>query len=807
MRGQSLPYFGLVVNRVNRPARLTSVRILLTYRKFCIGSVLNKKWIFWIFVLALALRLGLFIYLLSSFGETEGLFWIDSRQYTDLAKNLLQGHGFTLNTEPPFAPDFLRTPGYPAFVAIFYSLFGNLWSAALAQVFLNAGTVVLAMWLASRLTNQKKAVYLAGILTAIEPHLILYTISLSTEGLFIPVLFLFAVFMVRYFERLRTTDIAMAGGCFVVCAITRPVFAYFIPFFLVFILFQVWKNRALWKRILLHAGMVSLMAVMTLGPWIYRNYRASGVATLSTIGWVNVYTRLALGTQAAGEGRPWGDVYEASLRDLQAEGVIKNQAEVELYDARFIPLLRKRSFEIIARHPFHFLMLQPVTAHALFTHDALYYILNRLGFDTRTGQPPFSPSMVLLQKGPFVLVRQLLPYIKGWYLLPIVARIVWYSLFLSAAFGVWCVYRVGTNRQKQVATLFLVLISFFTLTILPVAVSTEVRYRVSFEGMYFAFSSIGIVTLIERLTVWRRRRRLKGLSAKAECLLCGTMSPLEWPAFGVTSDKNVTEYQITESDPGKHFDMFRCSRCGSVFQPFPGGRDALELAYAAQPEDTEYLSEEQGRRKSFHLVLKRLGRMLPVGSLLEIGSGPGLFLAEAKRLGWHVRGIEPSKQSVQEAKNRYGLEIEQGTIGALKGIPDASFEAVAAFDVIEHLVEPGMLLSEAHRILKPGGIFVWTTPKYDSALHLALGRRWYNIHPYHLVYFTSDSVTHALGTYGFHLERQGHFKRYFSLRYLIHRLRGLLPAKLVDAIKGSPTFAKPIPVQLFDEFELYFRKK
>jgi SAM-dependent methyltransferase len=50
--------------------------------------------------------------------------------------------------------------------------------------------------------------------------------------------------------------------------------------------------------------------------------------------------------------------------------------------------------------------------------------------------------------------------------------------------------------------------------------------------------------------------------------------------------------------------------------------------------------------------------------------------------------------------------------------PDASIHAVTAIDVIEHLIDPRMLVREAYRVLQPGGYAIFATPNLAS---------WHNI--------------------------------------------------------------------------------
>ncbi len=760
---------------------------------------MSKRTALYIFALAIVARAAMFGFMVGYLGGERGLFWTDSVQYTDLALNMAHGHGFSLEEAAPFVPDSLRTPAYPVFVAAHYRLFGNLWSTSFTQIFLGAGVAVFAYWLGWRLTGRKKVAILAGVMTAIEPHFLRYTLSLSTEGFFLPLFCLFFYVFTRYLEERKVKHLLIAAVSLGLAALTRPVAAGFLPVALVIMAYEPVRAHANLKRLMQHAALLFVVVMALLTPWMYRNYKLSGQFTLSTIGWVNVYTRLAMSTEAAATGKGWADVYTSSLQGLVAEGVIQNPAEKELYQAKFIPLLRERSLAILRAHPKDLILLQPITLNALFSQDNTFTDLYRRGFFSEgTTRPPFSPSMMLQQQGLVATVKALWPYmISGPYLMVPLLRIMWYLILLAAFYGSWDRFRRGDMSQKRLVVLCWAFIGFLAVTILPVATSVDARYRVSFEPMYFALAAAGVAAAITAL----RRQRQQGT---ATCLLCGHEAELIHAA--TTGGNAAKPYLITDSALGRHNALYFCTACGEVSQPFPGGAEALTKAYRDQPRDMHYLAEEAGRRRAFAEVLIQVEKRIPKGRVLDIGGGPGLFLVEARSRGWQVEGMEPSTTSVRLANGSFGLGVVQGTVADLKRYPNERFDLVTAFDVAEHLLDPSALFAEAHRILRKGGLFVWTTPRYGCVMHRCLGRWWYNIHPFHIAFFTQQSAGYAADRFGFRCLEERSFKRYFSIRYFLFRLGRFLPGPLVNLIRRSRIAGTQIPVQLYDEFELYFEK-
>ena len=99
--------------------------------------------------------------------------------------------------------------------------------------------------------------------------------------------------------------------------------------------------------------------------------------------------------------------------------------------------------------------------------------------------------------------------------------------------------------------------------------------------------------------------------------------------------------------------------------------------------------------------------------LLEIGCGGGLMAEEYARRGASVTAVDRSAASIavaaQHARSS-GLKIAYTpSVGERLPFSDGSFDAVLSADTLEHVDDVNLVVSEAARVLRPGGRFVYDT--------------------------------------------------------------------------------------------------
>ncbi len=114
-------------------------------------------------------------------------------------------------------------------------------------------------------------------------------------------------------------------------------------------------------------------------------------------------------------------------------------------------------------------------------------------------------------------------------------------------------------------------------------------------------------------------------------------------------------------------------------------------------------------------------RLFPGAKVLDAGCGPGFVAANAKLLGAVAEGIDFSERMVEQAKDQFP-DINF-SVADVEDLPaqDETFDAVLSNIVLFHVTDPEKAMSEARRVLKPNGRFVfsqWLGPDRSECYRL-----------------------------------------------------------------------------------------
>ena len=103
--------------------------------------------------------------------------------------------------------------------------------------------------------------------------------------------------------------------------------------------------------------------------------------------------------------------------------------------------------------------------------------------------------------------------------------------------------------------------------------------------------------------------------------------------------------------------------------------------------------------------------------ILDVGCGDGCFAHHVKDKFNEIYGAEIAKEAAFIARKRNVLTSVMDLNSSLS-YKDNTFDAVTCLDVVEHLLDPGTLIEEIYRVLKPDGQLVLTTPNIRNFRNL-----------------------------------------------------------------------------------------
>ena len=151
---------------------------------------------------------------------------------------------------------------------------------------------------------------------------------------------------------------------------------------------------------------------------------------------------------------------------------------------------------------------------------------------------------------------------------------------------------------------------------------------------------------------------------------------------------------------------------------------------------TEIASDKISSDNPIHQRLLQayyLAQPYVTGDVLEIGCGEGRGLDLLAPRAQSYTALDKIQDVIDKLQEQYpSIKFIQANIPPLADLEDNSFDVVISFQVIEHIKRDKAYLQEIHRVLKPGGKAIITTPNIKKTL---------SRNPWHIREYTADQLT------------------------------------------------------------------
>lgn len=210
----------------------------------------------------------------------------------------------------------------------------------------------------------------------------------------------------------------------------------------------------------------------------------------------------------------------------------------------------------------------------------------------------------------------------------------------------------------------------------------------------------------------------------------------------------------------KKYNLVQCEECKLVFSKTIFSEQDFMETYNRLYNDTLQYSTHQRefeklqKSKALHIgrpKLKVLNYLLKndVKRICEVGAGVGIVASYLKNKNVDYIGIELDKITADKAQS-INLNIVNGDFTILNDI-EGEFDAIIAFEVIEHLQDLNLFFQIASKKLKVKSYLGFTVPNYDKRMNYKNGgdKIYQSGPPIHLNFFTIESIRIIANHFGF----------------------------------------------------------
>lgn len=404
-----------------------------------------------------------------------GLQLTDISEYTGLARTMLDEGRFALAPDSP--PEFFRTPGYPAFLALLF-FFGTPPVVVPFMHILFTATAAALIYLIGIRHFPRPIAILAAVLYMLDPLVTYSTMTLISEPLFM-LLFLTSIYLVGLETRRPWISYAIGGAVLGIAILVRPVGLYIAPIIALMASARAdtWHVAARWT------GVFLVTTALVITPWMARNYAHSGSFSLSSISTFNVYYYNIPIFEQFRTGAPYREV-RASLNARIGES-----DEHALRSFSYASAEMKIVREMLLAHPFEYAFFHLLKSGMLIigsSMNAAAYHMYIHGIVPDNPPPIGAFGMILEGRWSDAIAHTLDNVPK------LLERLFWLLAYIGALFTVFLWLRERRRGAVWILGAFLLINAF---AILAGPVSDDTRYRIPADPFLFLLGGAAAIEL------------------------------------------------------------------------------------------------------------------------------------------------------------------------------------------------------------------------------------------------------------------------------------------------------------------------
>jgi 4-amino-4-deoxy-L-arabinose transferase-like glycosyltransferase len=434
-----------------------------------------KSFGFW-FVLLMVLLGSKLALALFVFQHPANVFLPDSFGYEDLAVNLIQRGRFDVPEES--ALGFIRTPGYPAFIASIYWVVGRMPGGVIfIQLILDALTC-LFVWQIGRQYFSSAIGVLGAFIYAISLNATIGSLYLLSDTLFTFLLVVALFFLGNYWIKSEKRWCILAGVFLGLMSLVRPIGLYLAFIWVVFFAIKQWKSlEKQWYRDTL---VLSLFFIGLVVPWFARNYALTGRVMFSAAEAINLYCCFAPAALAEDEN--------ISFLEARAnvDAPFRFQSLNKLEPWQFF-LAADHAGAIILHHPVGFAKAHLKGVFATLFEPVYRQWLQLIGIEYI---PSGFLSKLLARDWNGALVSLSLSTDWLWLAIPLLNEGYIVAVYLFAVLGVFKIFRQSPSNDALALTLLCV-ITILYLVIVP-GPGGGLRFRIPAEPLFALLAAVGL---------------------------------------------------------------------------------------------------------------------------------------------------------------------------------------------------------------------------------------------------------------------------------------------------------------------------